>query len=100
MMNCVRERNIPVKLTAERALMYTLQLHASEAVYERYLASVDATTQKHISDYHRRVLSKLVQQEQQRVSQLHGSLDEQAEEEDAEVWQIGSLQRFNDEDDE
>ena len=100
MMNCVRERNIPVKLTAERALMYTLQLHASEAVYERYLASVDATTQKHISDYHRRVLSKLVQQEQQRVSQLHGSVDEQAEEEDSEVWQIGSLQRFNDEDDE
>ncbi|KAI8144145.1 armadillo-type protein [Fennellomyces sp. T-0311] len=100
MMVCVRDRNIPVKLTAERALVYTLQLNASEAVYERYLASVDATTQKQIADYHRRVLSKLAHQEQQRVSLLHGAPDEQGDEEDSEVWQVGSVAQFGDDDEE
>lgn len=98
-MTCVRDRNIPVKLTAERALLYTLQLHAGETVYNRYLASVDSSTQKQISDYHRRVLSKLVQQEQQRLSLLHGAPDEEVEEEDAEVWSVGSIAKFKEDED-
>ncbi|KAI9492587.1 hypothetical protein BDB00DRAFT_827253 [Zychaea mexicana] len=100
MMVCVRDRNIPVKLTAERALVYTLQLNAAEHIYEAYLKSVDATTQKQISDYHRRVLSKLAHQEQQRVAQLYGGEDEQATDEDAELWQVGPVVTFGDEDDE
>lgn len=91
MMSCVRDRNIPVKLTAERALLFTLQLHAGNVTFEKYLGTVDSATQKQISDYHRRVLSKLVGQEQQRVSLLHGAPDEEAQEEDAEVWQVGSI---------
>ena len=100
MMVCVRDRNIPVKLTAERALMYCFQLNAGEHVYEKYLSTVDATTQKQISDYHRRVLTKLAYQEQQRVSQLYGAEDEIATEEDQEVWQVGPVIQFGDEEDE
>jgi hypothetical protein len=61
---------------------------------QSYLATVDGAAQRNISDYHRRILSKLVTQEQQRLSTLHGAPDEEAEEEDSEVWAVGSLASF------
>jgi hypothetical protein len=68
-------------------------------VYQSYLSTVDATAQRSIGDYHRRILSKLVSQEQQRLSQLHGAPDEEAEEEDSEVWAVGSQASFETNDD-
>jgi hypothetical protein len=47
---------------------------------------------------HRRILSKLVTQEQQRQSTLHGAADEEAQEEDSELWAVGSLVSFEDND--
>ncbi|RUS31239.1 hypothetical protein BC938DRAFT_478212 [Jimgerdemannia flammicorona] len=96
MMSCVRDRNIPVKLTGERALLYTLQLLSGESLLQKYLSTVDSTTAKQITDYHRRILSKLVQQETQRLELLHGGVDQEAEEEDSEVWSVGNIQMFED----
>lgn len=59
---------------------------------------MDGATQRNISDYHRRILSKLVTQEQQRQSTLHGAADEEAQEEDSELWAVGSLVSFEDND--
>ncbi|KAM3583875.1 translational activator of GCN4 [Umbelopsis sp. WA50703] len=98
-MGCVRDRNIPVKLTAERAVMYLFRLLEGEETLQSYLSTVDATAQRSIGDYHRRILSKLVSQEQQRLSQLHGAPDEEAEEEDSEVWAVGSQASFETNDD-
>lgn len=60
------------------------------------MATVEPATAKQISDYHRRILSKLIQQETQRLELLHGSVDQEAEEEDSEVWSVGNLQTFED----
>jgi len=56
---CVREKNIPLKLAAERALLHELQLANGEAVMDAVVARLDSTTAKALQDYHRRVLSKL-----------------------------------------
>jgi hypothetical protein len=40
----------------------------------------------------------LVTQEQQRLSTLHGAQDEEAEEEDSEVWAVGSVVSFDGDD--
>jgi hypothetical protein len=60
-MALVKERNIPVKLAAEKALVQLLDLaRQGESVMETYLKKVPASDAKALSDYHRRVLSKLV----------------------------------------
>ncbi|OZJ04029.1 hypothetical protein BZG36_03770 [Bifiguratus adelaidae] len=89
LLSCARDRNIPVKLTAERALLHTLQLLDSEDVMKAYLDRADETASKALSDYHRRILSKLQQQESSRLQLLHGE-DKESEEEDAELYQIGT----------
>ncbi|KAF9109015.1 translational activator of GCN4 [Mortierella sp. AM989] len=91
MMTSVRERVIPIKLAAERALLFSLQLQKDDSVYQTYLGTIDTTTSKALTDYHRRILSKLALNERARLEQLHGQEDTEAIEEDAEVYSVGGL---------
>ena len=91
MMTSVRERVIPIKLAAERALLFALQLQKDDSVYQTYLGSIDATASKTLMDYHRRILSKLALNERTKIEQLHGQEDADAVEEDAEVYSVGGL---------
>ncbi|KAG0253420.1 translational activator of GCN4 [Actinomortierella ambigua] len=92
MMACVRERVIPIKLAAERALLFSLQLQYNDGVYQQYLGTIDTAASKQLVDYHRRILSKLAINERQRLENLHGGYDPEAEEEDAEVYAVGGLE--------
>ncbi|KAG0238098.1 translational activator of GCN4 [Actinomortierella wolfii] len=92
MMTCVRERVIPIKLAAERALLFSLQLQYNDAVYQQYLGTIDTAASKQLVDYHRRILSKLATNERTRLENLHGGHDAEAEEEDAEVYAVGGLE--------
>lgn len=58
-MVCVKEKNVPVKLAAERALVHTLQLKSGDAILKEAVAKVDAETGKALADYYKRVLSKV-----------------------------------------
>ncbi|KAF8985319.1 translational activator of GCN4 [Entomortierella lignicola] len=91
MMASVRERVIPVKLAAERALLFSLQLEKNDSVYQKYLGTIDTAASKALTDYHRRILSKLALNERARLEQLHGEEDAEAIEEDAEVYSVGGL---------
>lgn len=59
LMLAVKEKNVPVKLAAERALLYCLNLKAGTQVYEEYLQTLTGENQRNLADYHKRVLSKL-----------------------------------------
>jgi hypothetical protein len=68
MMLCVRDRIIPIKLAAERALVHLFQMQqeedpANNAVLQTYLKSLDGPTGRSIGDYARRVLSKIAEKE-------------------------------------
>ncbi|TPX65734.1 hypothetical protein SpCBS45565_g04973 [Spizellomyces sp. 'palustris'] len=63
LMLCVRDRNIPVKLAAERALLHVFEIGKETDVLQRYLGTLDAPTARNIGDYARRVLSKLVEKD-------------------------------------
>ncbi|KAF9957711.1 translational activator of GCN4, partial [Mortierella alpina] len=91
MMASVRERVIPIKLAAERALLFALQLQKDDSVYQAYLGSIDTNASKTLTDYHRRILSKLAVNERTRLEQLHGQEDAEAIEEDSEVNSVGGL---------
>ncbi|KAF9438265.1 translational activator of GCN4 [Entomortierella beljakovae] len=91
LMGSVRERVIPVKLAAERALLFSLQLQKDDSVYQSYLGTIDTTASRALTDYHRRILSKLATNERARLDQLHGQEDAEAAEEDAEVFSVGGL---------
>ncbi|KAG0198297.1 translational activator of GCN4 [Mortierella sp. GBA30] len=91
MMTSVRERVIPIKLAAERALLFALQLQKDDSVYQAYLGMIDTVASKALVDYHRRILSKLAINERVRLEQLHGQEDGEAIEEDSEVNSVGGL---------
>ncbi|KAF9134046.1 translational activator of GCN4 [Mortierella sp. 14UC] len=91
MMTSVRERVIPIKLAAERALLFSLQLQKDDSVYQTYLGTIDTAASRALVDYHRRILSKLAINERSRLEQLHGQEDEDAIEEDSEVNSVGGL---------
>ncbi|KAF9102803.1 translational activator of GCN4 [Mortierella sp. GBA35] len=88
---CLRARVIPIKLAAERALLFALQLQKDDSVYQAYLGTIDAAASRALTDYHRRILSKLAVNERARLEQLHGQEDADAIEEDAEVNSVGGL---------
>ncbi|CAG8528815.1 4749_t:CDS:10 [Funneliformis caledonium] len=91
MMACARDRVVPVKLAAELALVYVLQLLESEAILQQYLSTVDETTAKSITDFHKRVLTKIVIQEQQKIPVgITGDMDE----EEQEIWAVGNIGTF------
>ncbi|KAJ3309186.1 translational activator of GCN4, partial [Boothiomyces sp. JEL0838] len=55
----IRDRVIPIKLAAERALVYILQIKAGTQVLDTYLTKLDAPSARSIGDYARRVLMKI-----------------------------------------
>ena len=66
-MNCVKDRNIPVKLAGEKALIHLLRLTKGDAQLKSYLESVSPVEAKQLSDYHKRVLVKLSATEEERM---------------------------------
>jgi HEAT repeat protein len=55
----IKGNNIALKNTAERTLLYLLEVHTRPETVTTYTKSVDAANGKIISEYSRRVLSKL-----------------------------------------
>jgi hypothetical protein len=55
----VRDRTIPVKLAAERALVYVLQIKKGPKVLETFLKTLETQQARSIGDYARRVLTKI-----------------------------------------
>ncbi|KAI8814624.1 armadillo-type protein [Cladochytrium replicatum] len=67
-MVCVRDRIYPVKLAAERSLVYAFQLRdlpegGTSKALQKYLETQDAVTSRTIGDYARRVLAKLAEKD-------------------------------------
>jgi hypothetical protein len=83
-MICVRDRNIPVKLAGERCLLYLLKLRSGDGVLKAYLDSISVAESKTLSDYHRRVLSKLVVQEEA-ASKMNTGYDQGSASEDQSI---------------
>lgn len=54
-----RERLLSLKLASERALVHILQIHSDPSVLELYLKTADTNKSKLVSDYCKRVLSKV-----------------------------------------
>ncbi|CAG8528557.1 17533_t:CDS:10, partial [Acaulospora morrowiae] len=95
MILCTNDRNNPVKLAAEQALLYVLQLLDGESIMQKYISTVDTQAAKSVTDIHRRVLSKLVSQEQQRLQQKNnGDETDEEMEEEQEIWAVGSSGTF------
>ncbi|KAI8808574.1 hypothetical protein BJ742DRAFT_771929 [Cladochytrium replicatum] len=67
-MVCVRDRIYPVKLAAERSLVYAFQLRGvpeggTSQTLQKYLEAQDAVISRTIGDYGRRVLAKLAERD-------------------------------------
>lgn len=62
-MTCVRDRNIPVKLSSERALIYLFDLKNGNDVLQNYLSTLEGPAVRSTGDYARRVLTKLASQD-------------------------------------
>jgi hypothetical protein len=63
LMLSVRDRTIPVKLAAERALVYVLDIRTGTRVLEESLKCLDPIFARSIGDYARRVLVKIGERE-------------------------------------
>ena len=63
LMECVRERVLPVKLAAERAFVYVLKMNTSEGLeyMENVTKGLSKEIAKSIKDYVVRVISKISQ---------------------------------------
>ena len=61
-MACVRERTIPVKLAAERALVHVLKLDVSEDILTDYVKTLGSNSRS-VTDYVKRVLVKIASNE-------------------------------------
>ncbi|KAI8927350.1 armadillo-type protein [Entophlyctis helioformis] len=59
LMTNVRDRTIPIKLAAERALVHVFQIKYGTGILQNYLDTLDAPTARSIGDYARRVLVKI-----------------------------------------
>ncbi|ORX50637.1 ARM repeat-containing protein [Piromyces finnis] len=62
-MTCVRDRNIPVKLSSERALIYLFDLKNGNDVLQNYLKTLEGPAVRSTGDYAKRVLTKLASQD-------------------------------------
>lgn len=62
-MQSVRDRTIPVKLAAERALVFILRIPLGPGVYEPLLKRFQGPSARSIGDYARRVLSKIAERD-------------------------------------
>ena len=59
LMQSVRDRTIAIKLAAERALLYVLQVKEGTGILNKYLETLDPPKARSISEYSRRVLVKI-----------------------------------------
>ncbi len=59
LLEAVKDRNVGVKLAAERALVHALQVHGSSDVLSAYVQTADSTSGSYLKNYAKRVLSKL-----------------------------------------
>lgn len=59
LMKCVQDSYTPVKLTAERALIYLLKIHDDPSVLENYMKQVPEMDGRYLKTYVQRVLIKL-----------------------------------------
>jgi hypothetical protein len=59
LMLSVRDRTIPIKLAAERALVYALDIRNGTSTLDECLMGMDAPAARSIGDYARRVLVKI-----------------------------------------
>ena len=75
-MQSVRDRTIPVKLAAERALVFLLQIPLGAEVYERHLGIFENTpAARSIGDYARRVLTKIAERDSDDEGEGEGAAD-------------------------
>ncbi len=58
-MICIRDRAFSVKSAAEQAIYYALKINKDEKVLTNYLATLDGAELRSVSEYAKRVLSKL-----------------------------------------
>ena len=63
LMLSVRDRTIPIKLAAERALVYALDIRNGTATLDKCLRDMEAPAARSIGDYARRVLVKIGERE-------------------------------------
>ncbi len=59
LMISVRDRNIPIKLGAERALVYALKARQGTDTIESFIKTLNGPLSRSIGDYARRVLVKI-----------------------------------------
>ncbi|KAI9008544.1 armadillo-type protein [Hyaloraphidium curvatum] len=64
MFACVRDRNIPAKLAAERALMYAFNLKRKSDIPNSYFTQLDAATARSAADYSKRVLMRMAAEDE------------------------------------
>lgn len=62
-MQSVRDRTIPIKLAAERALVFLLQIPAGASLFENHLKLFEGPSARSIGDYARRVLTKIAERD-------------------------------------
>ncbi|CAG8487765.1 9221_t:CDS:10 [Ambispora leptoticha] len=90
-----RDRNTSVKLVAEQALVYALQLLDGEAVLQEYLSTTDAQTNKNINEFARHNLAKVIAQEKEILEQSRANhavgFGERLVDEDSEIWEVGNM---------
>jgi hypothetical protein len=59
----VRDRTIPIKLAAERALVYVLEIKEGSTSTDKYLKTLQGPTARSIADYAKRVLTKIAERD-------------------------------------
>ena len=67
LMKCIQDSYPPVKLSAERALVYLLKIHDDPSVLENYLHKIPEMDARYLKTYVQRVLVKLPKVEEQEI---------------------------------
>jgi hypothetical protein len=70
LMLSVRDRTIPIKLAAERALVYALDIRNGTSTLDECLKVMDGPAARSIADYARRVLVKIGERESDDESEV------------------------------
>lgn len=92
--SCVRDMVIPVKLSAEQAFIAMFQVtQRGDAIFEKYIASVEGPQKRSMNDYFRRVALKLAAAEKDR-NEAGGArigLDSDEQEDVREIMSVGRV---------
>nr|CAG8471118.1 10487_t:CDS:10 [Entrophospora candida] len=94
--NCGHDKNVPVKLAAERALIYTLQLLDGDSMLHHMISILEPQASKHLVEYHKRVLTKAVLEEHERVDKINAGIITVPEDDDEqEIWIVGNSATYD-----